>query len=169
MLNLPNYVPIRRTLLRMGSKSIQHTQDSHHTGNSGGSRGESQGAMDPPFQAEPCMQKQDSKQLTRGPTVSPSWYSGFPGQSSYKKSLEHLNLQAQCSSYSTGPRKCSQSAQKWVCPQQSGRGSKIFARFAHNFGTWILPSESSRSTTGQGRFHTARAATIQLQAPLQCF
>ena len=31
---------------------------------SGGSRGGSQGAMDPPFQAEHCMQKQDSQQLT---------------------------------------------------------------------------------------------------------
>ena len=71
----------------------------------------------------------------------------LPLQSSYKQLLEHLNLQAWCSSYSIGPRKCSFSAQKWVCHRQSGWGSKFFARFARILGTWILPFESSRSAT----------------------
>ena len=57
------------------------------TNNSGGSRGGSQGAMDPPFQAEHCMQKQDSQQLTEVQQSLPASTSVLSVQSSYKQSL----------------------------------------------------------------------------------
>ena len=55
---------------------------------SGGSRGGSQGAMDPPFQAEHCMQKQDSQQLTEVQHSLPASTPVLSVQSSYKQSLE---------------------------------------------------------------------------------
>ena len=64
-----------------------------------------------------------------------------------KCSIEHLNLQAWFSSYSTGPHKCSFSAQKWACHSSSRQGSKNFVHFVHIFWTWILLSESFRSVT----------------------
>ena len=68
---------------------------------SGGSRGGSQGAMDPPFQAEHCMQKQNSQQLTKVQQSLPASTPVLSVQSSYKQSLENWNLQAwlACSSW----------------------------------------------------------------------
>ena len=52
--------------------------------------------MDPPFQAEPYMQKQDSQQLTEIQQSLPASTPVLSVQSSYKQSLENLNLQAWC-------------------------------------------------------------------------
>ena len=52
--------------------------------------------MDPPFQAEHCMQKQDSQQLTEVQQSLPASTPVLSVQSSHKQSLENLNLQAWC-------------------------------------------------------------------------
>ena len=61
---------------------------------SGGSRGGSQGAMDPPFQTEPCMQNRTQSNLPEVRQSLPASTLGLSVQSSNKQSLEHLNLQA---------------------------------------------------------------------------
>ena len=52
--------------------------------------------MDPPFQAEHCMQKQGSQQLTEVQQSLPASTPVLSVQSSYKQSLENLRLQAWC-------------------------------------------------------------------------
>ena len=79
---------------------------------SGGSRGGSQGAMDPPFQAEHCMQKQDSHQLTEVQQSLPASTPVLSVQSSYKQSLENLNLQAWCMQQLASWSKCTTTAQR---------------------------------------------------------
>ena len=54
--------------------------------------------MDPPFQAEPCMQNKTQSNLLEVQQSLPASTLGLSVQSSYKQSLEHLNLQAWCSS-----------------------------------------------------------------------
>ena len=80
--------------------------------NSGGSRGGSQGAMDPPFQAEHCMQKQDSHQLTEVQQSLPASTPVLSIQSSYKQSLENLNLQDWYMQQLASWSKCTSTAQK---------------------------------------------------------
>ena len=61
--------------------------------------------MDPPFQAEHCMQKQDSQQLTEVQQSLPASTPVLSVQSSYKQSLENLNLHCPgaCSSWLASP------------------------------------------------------------------
>ena len=111
---------------------------------SGGSRGGSQGAMDPPFQAEHCMQKQDSHQLTEVQQSLPASTPVLSVQSSYKQSLENLNLQAWCMQQLAS---WSNRHKKWACRRQSGRGSNFSRALRAHFSVWILPFRSSRSAT----------------------
>ena len=95
---------------------------------SGGSRGRSYGAMDPPFQAEHCMQKQDSQQLT---AVQQSLQASTPVlsvQSSCKQTLENLNLQAWFMQQVASQQPASPSA-----PHKKWAWLKFYAHFARIF------------------------------------
>ena len=94
--------------------------------------------MDPPFQADPCMQKQDSQQLTEVQQSLPAGTPALSVQSSYKQSLENLNLQAWCmhqpaASPSASECKCISTAQKVGVSMLKWAWLEFFARLARTF------------------------------------
>ena len=114
---------------------------------SGRSKGGSQGAMDPPFQAEHYMQKQNSQQLTEVQQSLPASTPILSVQSSYKQSLENLNLQAWRMEQLASWSKCLAWHKKWACRRQSRCGSNFSRALRALFSVWILPFRSSRSAT----------------------
>ena len=99
---------------------------------SGGSRGGSQGAMDPPFHLA-CK----NRILSNLPEVQQSLPAGnlvLFVQSSYKQSLEHLNLQLQAwySSYSAGQKSAAFQHKSGQALLKVG-GAQKFLRASHAF------------------------------------
>ena len=85
--------------------------------------------MDSPFQAEHCMQKQDSQQLTEVQQSLPASTPVLSVQSSYKQSSENLNLQAwACSSWLASPS----ALKKWGVDDKAGV-ARIFRTLRAHF------------------------------------
>ena len=97
---------------------------------SGGSRGGSQGAMDPPFQTEPCMQNRTQSNLPEVRQSLPASTLGLSVQSSNKQSLKHLNLQAWCSNSTDSYNMAHTSA---ACPHKKWAWLKFFAPLVRIF------------------------------------
>ena len=90
--------------------------------------------MDPPFQAEHCMQNRTFSNLLTSNGLSQLELYSTPVlsvQSSYKQSLENLNLQAWCMQQRL-EFKCT--AQKVGVSTSSGRDPNFFACFARILG-----------------------------------
>ena len=86
--------------------------------------------MDPPFQAEHCMQKQGSQQLTEVQQSLPASTPVLSVQSSYKQSLENLKLQAWCMQQPAASPSALARHKKVGVLTSKWAGLKFFARFA---------------------------------------
>ena len=104
--------------------------------------------MDSPFQAEHCMQKQDSQQLTEVQQSLPASTPVLSVQSSYKQSIENLNLQACCMQRLVRLASPSALHKKWACRCPSRCGSNFSCALCVHFLVWLLPFRNSRSVTG---------------------